>query len=40
MVDGRKLDLFEHLARGQCAYVILYRDDMPDEIFFSGYSFD
>ena len=40
MVDGRKLDLFEHLERGQCAYVILYRDDAPDEIFFAGYSFD
>jgi hypothetical protein len=32
--------LFEELERGQGVYVIVYRDDQPDEIFFAGYSFD
>jgi len=33
-------DLWEDLERGQGIYIVLYRDDQPDEIFFAGYSFD
>jgi hypothetical protein len=33
-------DLWEQLDRGQGVYIILYKDDQPDEIFFAGYSFD
>lgn len=32
--------LIEDLERGQGVYVIVYKDDQPDEIFFAGYSFD
>jgi hypothetical protein len=30
----------EYIERGQGIYIILYRDDQPDEIFFAGYSYD
>ena len=33
-------ELFEILQRGQCAYIIAYKDGRPDELFFAGYSFD
>lgn len=33
-------ELFEILERGQCAYIIAYKDGRPDELFFAGYSFD
>jgi hypothetical protein len=33
-------DLWEDLDRGQGIYIVLYKDDQPDEIFFAGYSFD
>ena len=33
-------ELWEDLERGQGIYIILYKDDQPDEIFFAGYSFD
>jgi hypothetical protein len=33
-------DLWEDLERGQGIYIVLYRDEEPDEIFFAGYSFD
>jgi hypothetical protein len=33
-------ELWDHLDRGQGAYIILYRDDQPDEIYFAGYSYD
>jgi hypothetical protein len=37
----RKLDeLFEYLDRGQCAYVAIYRDGVPREFLFAGYSMD
>jgi hypothetical protein len=31
---------FEYIERGQGIYIILYRDDLPDEIFFAGCSYD
>src|SRR5689334_5436452 len=33
-------DLWEDLERGQGVYIVLYKDDQPDEIFFAGYSYD
>jgi hypothetical protein len=33
-------DLWEDLDRGQGVYIVLYRDDQPDEIYFAGYSCD
>jgi hypothetical protein len=30
----------EYLERGQGVYIILYRGDRPDEIFFAGLSYD
>src|SRR5262249_32940981 len=33
-------DFWEDLERGQGIYIVLYKDDQPDEIFFAGYSFD
>jgi hypothetical protein len=36
----RKMDFLENVERGQGVYIILYKGDEPDEIFFAGYSFD
>ncbi len=33
-------DLWESLDRGQGVYIVLFKDDQPDEIYFAGYSFD
>jgi hypothetical protein len=33
-------DVFEHIDRGQCVFIFVYRDDQPDEIAFAGYSYD
>jgi hypothetical protein len=30
----------EYIERGQGIYITVYRDDHPDEIYFSGYSYD
>ncbi len=30
----------ENVERGDCVYIVLYKDDMPDEIYFYGCSFD
>lgn len=39
MVEGN-LAFLDDLDRGHAVYVVLYRDDQPDEILFAGYSFD
>ncbi len=31
---------FEDLERGQGIYILVYRDEQPDEIYFAGYSCD
>jgi hypothetical protein len=31
---------FEDIERGQGVYIVLYKDRVPDEIFFAGYSYD
>jgi hypothetical protein len=33
-------DFWEDLERGQGIYIVLYKDEQPDEIYFAGYSFD
>jgi hypothetical protein len=33
-------DIWERLDRFQGVYIILYKDDQPDEIYFAGYSCD
>jgi hypothetical protein len=33
-------DFWEDLERGQGIYIILYKDDQQDEIYFAGYSYD
>jgi hypothetical protein len=33
-------DLWEDLERGQGIYIVLYKHDEPDEIYFAGYSYD
>lgn len=35
-----KMDFFEPIERGQAIYIVVYKDDKPDELFFAGYSFD
>lgn len=36
----QNLGFFENIGRGHCVYIILYKDDKPDEIFFAGFSCD
>jgi hypothetical protein len=33
-------DLWDHLDRGLGVYIVLYRDDQPDEVYLAGYSYD
>src|SRR4051812_40347311 len=33
-------DYYENIGRGCGIYIIAYREETPDEIFFAGYSFD
>ena len=33
-------DLFEGIESGQGVYIIVFKNDQPDELFFAGYSFD
>lgn len=40
MIESKKYDLFEDIERGQGIYIIAYKDNVPTEIFFAGYSFD
>jgi hypothetical protein len=34
------MDFIGNIERGHCVYVVAYKNDQPDEIFFAGYSFD
>ena len=34
------LDFFDEIEAGQGRYAVVYRDGVPDEIMFAGYSFD
>ncbi len=38
--EERLSRLYEHLSRGQAAYVVCYRDGKPHEVLFLGYSYD
>lgn len=31
---------FESLERGECVYVVVYKNGEPDELWFAGYSYD
>jgi hypothetical protein len=33
-------EFLEHVDRGQGIYIVLYKDDLPDELYFAGLSFD
>ena len=39
MID-RNMDFVEGIERGQGVYIVVYKDHMPSQIFFAGYSFD
>ena len=39
MIDDN-MEFLEEVERGECVYLILYKNDQPDEILFAGYSFD
>jgi hypothetical protein len=34
------MGIFGQIERGQAIYIIVYREGVPDELFFAGYSFD
>jgi len=34
------MDFLEEIDRGHCVYIVVYKENKPDEIFFAGYSFD
>jgi hypothetical protein len=34
------LDFVGEIERGHCTYVVVYKEDQPNEIFFAGYSYD
>lgn len=33
-------EFWNDIERGMARYIIIYKDDKPDKIFFAGYSFD
>ena len=36
----KNMDFFEDIERGHAIYIIVYKDDEPNEILFAGYSYD
>ena len=34
------MEFFDQIERGHAIYIIVYKNDRPDELFFAGYSFD
>jgi hypothetical protein len=36
----RNMTFMDSVARGHCVYFTVYKDGLPSEIFFGGYSFD
>ncbi|MGN6367249.1 MAG: hypothetical protein ACTHN5_03220 [Phycisphaerae bacterium] len=40
IVDQIMKPFFREVERGQAIYIVLYKDDSPNEILFAGYSFD
>jgi hypothetical protein len=34
------MDFFDDIERGQGIYIVVYKDHLPSEILFAGYSFD
>jgi hypothetical protein len=39
MIEGGS-ELFESVERGQGVYMVIYKNNRPDELYFLGYSFD
>jgi hypothetical protein len=39
MIEGGS-ELFESVERGQGVYIVIYKNNRPDELYFLGYSFD
>ncbi|HEY5914615.1 MAG TPA: hypothetical protein VJA21_28835 [Verrucomicrobiae bacterium] len=39
-IEGDLDGVFEGIENGQGVYIVVYRNDQPDELFFAGYSFD
>ena len=37
---NQNMDFLEDIERGHCVYIVVYKENQPDEIFFAGYSFD
>lgn len=40
VADKERGALYEHLGRGEAAYVVCYADGAPAEVMFLGYSYD
>jgi len=38
MVDNH--EFFDDIERGQCRYIVVYKDGKPSELMFAGYSYD
>lgn len=36
----RNMDFFRDIDRGEGLYIVIYKDGVPDGLFFAGYSFD
>jgi hypothetical protein len=34
------MEFYDSIERGQGVYIVVYKNDKPDEYFFGGYSFD
>ena len=34
------MDFLEDIERGQCVYIIVFKEGRAEEIFFAGYSYD
>jgi hypothetical protein len=40
LIKEHEHDLYGWVGRGQCIYLISFKDNKPDQIYFAGYSFD
>jgi hypothetical protein len=40
LVERRLRALLEELDRGQCGYLVVYKDGLPVELYFAGFSYD
>jgi hypothetical protein len=40
MVQAKLNWVLDDIGRGECVYMVIYRDGKPAELLFAGYSFD